>query len=88
VWKFPRIFETLEQLKYAQNGWIYAVCSPQKNEEQMLKELYRLSPVVTFPLAINPFTISKDDEKHISSAIDHIFSLSGLPKRLSRGRLL
>jgi hypothetical protein len=88
VWKFPRIFETLEQLKYAQNGWIYAVCSSQKNEEQMLKELYRLSPVVTFPLVINPFTISKDVEKHISSAIDHIFSLSGLPKRLPRGRFL
>lgn len=79
VWKLPRIFGTLEQLQpQALNDWVYAVCSSQKTEEQIIKDLYKLSPVVTFPLASYPFTYSKDNDKRIGSAL----------KKLSRGRFL
>ena len=78
IWKFPQIFEAQEKFKsVAQDDWIYAVCSPQKQEEQMLKKQYLINPVVTFPVPLNPFYVSREDEKQIGRALEHVFHFAG-----------
>lgn len=78
IWKFPRILEFQECfIPHNHEEWIYAVLSSQRQEEQILKKQYQLDPVVTFPVPLNPFSCSKEDERRIGSTLEHIFHLSG-----------